>query len=279
MSSALRFVGLAAAACLALGVSGCEAVTSGVDNALDELKKPAVITADAPFAGSPAEKFGDGADAIELPQAERVGRFSARDVAYAYRVTKRILTAAYLDRPTLEGGRPVAYARLLDPEQRKEFLKGLDHKDPEKNTRGWVASFAKGKAELVGDVIKVNGTMSARPGKDEDGNPELWVDFPYRFVYAVRKPGTDKITRVMAYDKGRIQFWRDAPGERLRHWVASSEEAWTVGVQCGTDDGFLHPVYPGEEEAGTGPTGPTMDPFADQTGSDPGNDCQNAAEI
>lgn len=212
MSAALRAAALAAAACLTIGVTGCGAVRTGVRNALDELEKPAVITADAPFAGSPAEKFGDGADAIVIPPAKRVGRFSARDVTHAYRVTKKILVAAYLDRPTLMGGKPVAYARALDPEQRKTFLRLLDHKNQDKNSRSWVVSFGRGEAELVGDVIKVKGSMAARQGKDENGDPELWVEYTYRFVYAVRKPGTDKITRVMAYDKARTEFWRDSPG-------------------------------------------------------------------
>jgi hypothetical protein len=266
MNTVLRVTALAAAGCLALSAAGCAALEQGAQDLLGDLEKPAVIKADAPFAGSSAEKFGDGPDAIVPPRATRVGRYSARDVAYAYRVTKRILVAAYLDRPTLLGGKPVAYASALDPDQRKDFLKRLDHKDPDENSRSWVTSFAKGEAELVGDVIKVKGAMSAKEGKDKDGNPELQIDFAYRFVYAVRKPGTDVITRVMTYDKARVSFWRESPGARLRHWLGDSEEAWTAGIQC-IWDGYVHPLYPGMEDKGALAQGPTEDPFADSTPS------------
>jgi len=279
MSLASRTAALATAVSLAVAVSGCQALGIGVERSLGELRKPAVIKEDNPFEGSPAEKFGNGADAIVIPRARRVGQFSARDVAYAYRVTKKILMAAYLDRRTLMAGHPAAYARALDPEQREIFLKLLDHEDQEKNSRSWVVSFAKGEAELVGDVIKVKGSMSARQGKDEEGNPELWIVYSFRFVYAVRKPGTDKITRVMAYDKARTEFWRDSPGARLRHWVGDSTEAWYAGVQCKWD-GFLHPLYPGEKDTGAPATGPTMDPFSDDrsnTTSD--SECQNVGDV
>src|SRR5690606_16000709 len=187
MSFALRAAALATAACLAVGVSGCQALGIGVERTLGELQKPAVITEDNPFAGSPAEKFGNGADAIAIPRARRVGQFWARDVDYAYCVTEKMLMAGYLDRRTLLARKPGAYARALDPEQRKTFLKLLDHEDQEKNSRSWVVSFAKGEAELVGDIIKVKGSMRARQGKDDEGNPELWIEYAFRFVYAVRK--------------------------------------------------------------------------------------------
>lgn len=280
--SGLRAAAAAVAVSLAAGLSGCAALEEQVrqvgEDIRQELSKPDAIPADAPFAGSPAEKFGHGATAIVAPDPKPKGRFSAEDVAYAYRITKKILASAYLHKPTLMGGKPTAFARALDPEQRKIFLKGLDHKNQKKNTRGWVASFAPGEAELVGDVIKVDGSMSARQGKDQNGDPELWVNFEYRFVYAVRKPGTDKITRVMAYDKGQMEFWRDAPGQRLRHWVGDSTDSWVAGVECRWDDGFLYPSYPGEADAGESGKGPVQDPYADSTPMGE-QECANVSDI
>ncbi|WP_146607500.1 hypothetical protein [Spongiactinospora gelatinilytica] len=249
-----------------------------LQKALDEAVAPSdVIKADAPFARSKAEEFGEGAAAIVVPQAVKVGAFSRKDVGAAYRTAKKMLSAAYLDRVTLLGGKPAAFARLLDPEQRKDLLKNLDHKNQKKNSRGEVASFAKGQAELVGDVIKVQGKMSAKPRKGDDGGPELRVTYEYRFVYAVRKPGTGLIARVMAYDKGAYDFWRDAPGGSLRHWWMGSDDRWQAGVECEPDDGFIWPTYPGAAPTGVQPSGPVQDAYAYGKSTD--EDCSSVGDI
>ncbi|WP_283134839.1 hypothetical protein [Rhizohabitans arisaemae] len=278
MPTTLRAMVVATATACTLFVStGCGITGGDIANALLPVEEPTIDPA-APFAGSPSEKFGNGADAIVIPKAKAVGRYTAKDVAYAYTLTKKILTAAYLDRVTLLDGKPDTFKKLLDPNQRKNFLRDLDSKDPEKNTRGWVASFSPGTAELVGDVIKVQGKLSAAPGKDENGEPELHVKFDYRFVYAVRKPGTDKITRVMYYDRAKVSFWRNAPREPLKHWIEGSDESWSAGVEC-TDDGFLHPSYPGEASKGTKPSGPAEDPYAESTGSADDDGCGTVDDI
>ncbi|RBQ20425.1 hypothetical protein DP939_11630 [Spongiactinospora rosea] len=249
-----------------------------LQKALDKAVPPEyTITAEAPFAGSKAETFGDGAAAIVPPEAVKAGAFSRKDVAVAYRTAKKMLVAAYLDRVTLQGGKPQAFARLLGPEQRKDFLKNLDHKDQNKNSRGEVASFAKGQAELVGDVIKVQGKMSAKPRKGDDGGAELRVTYEYRFVYAVRKPGTGMITRVMAYDKGAYDFWRDAPGGPLQHWWMGSDERWQAGVECEPDDGFIRPTYPDAAPTGVQPSGPVQDAYGEGESSD--EDCGSVGDI
>ncbi|MDH2430258.1 hypothetical protein [Sphaerisporangium sp. TRM90804] len=270
---------LALASSLLLGAGGCAAVERGAAGVLEAVGDPSVITADKPFAGSPAEKFADGKAGMVIPQAARVGRFTAKEVSYAYRKTRNILAAAYLDRPTLLGGRAAAYARQLHPEQAKDFRAKLDRKDQSQNSRGWVMSFAKGKAELVGQVIKVRGTMSAAEGKDEEGRPELWVRFEYRFVYPVRKPGTSAIVRVMAYEKARVSFWRNPATGRLDPWHDDAEDKWTAGVECEPEDGFVYPAYPDSTSGGGRGTAPAEDPFAKPSAPMKDGDCPDVEGV
>ncbi len=53
-----------------------------------------------------------------------------------------------------------------------------------------VMSFPPGKAQLIGDVIKVHGTMHAHAAVDKDGYNVLDVDVDYLFVYAIEPPHT-----------------------------------------------------------------------------------------
>ncbi|MEO3860455.1 hypothetical protein [Acrocarpospora sp. B8E8] len=170
---------------------------------METLIEGRAIDADRPFAGSPSEKFADGADGIVIPGAMPVEGFSFQDVAEAYKTAKELLEAAYLDRSTLLGGHPDAYANLLDPEQRAWFLQGLVQ---EKSTRYEVMSFAPGIVDLVGPIIKVQGSMSAISAVDA-GNRKLYVAVEYRFVYAVRPKGRKgPVELVMSYVKDRYEF-------------------------------------------------------------------------
>src|SRR5215472_16507105 len=145
-----------------------------------------------PFAGTPADGWADGAAGIVPPPARPVGGFSAAQVAAAYATTRKLLIAANLDRQTLLGGPPTAFAKLLTARQRAEFLDGLNKKGVHKggypvSTRKWVASFAPGSAKLVGNVIKVHGAMSARSIR-ESGMVVLAIEVNYIFGYAIEPP-------------------------------------------------------------------------------------------
>jgi hypothetical protein len=123
----------------------------------------------APFTGTPAASFADGAAGIVVPAAHRVGRFSATQVAAAYRTTRKMLIAAHLNGRTLRGGSPAAFANLLIPQQRSFFVGHLDKtgtssRGAERSTRNWLTSFAPGSTQFDGKVIKVHGTMRATLG-------------------------------------------------------------------------------------------------------------------
>ncbi|SDG33454.1 hypothetical protein SAMN05421505_103232 [Sinosporangium album] len=250
---------------LALSLSGCAAVAQLTDEAGNLLENSAgvndVITADAPFRGSPSEKYADGAAGIAIPEATRVKWFSKTDVAWAYRKAKKLIEARHLDEQTLLGGRPTAYADQLHPRLRKEFLKYLDHKDQDEDTRAWVTSFAPGKVDLVGLVIKVQSTLSPSV-KIVENRRELHVTHESRIVYAVKpkgKPGP--IQRVMVYDKSVFEFWRERSGGRLNVWQGDHIEGWSANTRCDISDSFYHPDF---NLTGSGGTGPAQDPYKEQ---------------
>jgi hypothetical protein len=83
----------------------------------------------------------------------------------------KCLTPLFPACPTLAGGAPDAFANLLIPEQRAQFVAGLDRTGVDaqgltRSTRPWITSFAPGTTQLVGDVIKVHGIMAGSTGRN-----------------------------------------------------------------------------------------------------------------
>ena len=218
-----------------------------------------------PFLGTPADSWANGAAGIVAPAARPAGGFTAAQVAAAYATTRKLLIAADLDRRTLLGGSPAALAGLLTPAQRATFLAGLGQQGVARNgyplsTRTWVTSFAPGSAELIGTVIKVHGTMSAR-AVTESGTPVLAVSVDYLFTYAVQSPHdpTDW-TRVAIRQHGSVDFaqWDD-PGGALEPWDKTVIE--TAGLQCGPGGGYVYPNYPTDRSVDAAQTGPVIHPY------------------
>jgi hypothetical protein len=219
-----------------------------------------------PFLGTPADSWANGAAGIVAPAAQPAGGFTAAQVAAAYATTRQLLIAADLDRQTLLGGSPAALARLLTPAQRATFLAGLGQQGVAKNgyplsTRTWVTSFAPGSAELIGTVIKVHGTMSAR-AVTESGTAVLAVNVDYQFTYAVQSPhDPNDWTRVDIRQHGSVDFaqWDD-PGGALEPWDRTVIE--TTGLQCGPGGGYVYPNYPAGWSVDADQTGPVIHPYS-----------------
>ena len=219
--------------------------TSGSPGA-SSLPTPTVA---APFLGTPAQSYADGAAGIVIPPAHAVGNYPAATVAAAYQTTKTLLIAANLNGPTLNGGTPAAFANLLIPLQRSFFLGHLDEtgsgpNGASKTTRVWVTAFAPG-SQLVGNVIKVYGTMHAATGKNGSFNA-LVITGNYLFVYAVERPG-QPWTLMRIVEHYIVQNYLapyDHPGGALEPWWQPQSSA--AGSQCGTDDGYVHPDFTGE---------------------------------
>lgn len=230
-----------------------------------------------PFDGSPAQGWADGAAGITIPAARAHGPYTTAQVRSAYKTTRKLLIAGNLDRPTLLGGAPTAFADLLPRQERSQFLGGLHtralYKDgSEQNTRTWVSSFAPGSVSFVTTVIKVRGTMSASTAT-ESGTVVLRITFDYLFVYAVEPPGDPADwMRIVQQQYGSVDFaqWDD-PGGPLEPWITVGTNS--SGVRCGTRDGYIHPQFPQGPPPSVQPPGKPHDPYSLATGSATGASC------
>lgn len=222
-----------------------------------------------PFSGTPANHWGDGAAGIVLPAAKPIGGYTATQVESAYGKTRQLLTAAYLDKNTLLGGKPTAFADLLTSQEATWFLAGLNKTGVDKqgydlSTRDLVMAFPPGDAQLIGNVIKVHGTMQARSAT-KDGQSVLDVTTDYIFVYPVEPPRRPTAwMRVVDQESWTVSFGDWAGG-------ATSFEPWVdetgggvAGTECGTADGYEHPDYPNSPKASAqpSPSGTPIDPYA-----------------
>ncbi|MEU4534637.1 hypothetical protein AB0G15_07210 [Streptosporangium sp. NPDC023825] len=215
----------------------------------------------SPFDGSPAQGYADGAKGLVMPPARAVGGLSRKEVSAAMRHARSLLVASHLDEKVLMGGRPEKLIRLLDPEQRTPFVKGL--KSPGRkgayHSRQWVTSLAPGSAELVTRTVKVDGETRLSAFR-ENGLRGVRVKVNYLFVYAVRRPGRpDTVTRLVAHSVGVVQAWRD--GDRLRFWVGDWNRGGVASARCDIDDGFVRPFYP-DSQTDVKATGPAVDPYS-----------------
>jgi hypothetical protein len=219
-----------------------------------------------PAGSASADRWADGAAGIVTPAATSVGGFTPAQVAAAYETTRKLLIAANLDKQTLLGGPPTAFASLLTRKQLSIFLAGLNKTGVDKlgkplSTRTWVASFAPGSTDLIGNVIKVHGTMSAR-AVTRSGTVILAIEVNYLFAYAVEPPHdpTDW-TRVVDHEYGSIDFARwDGRAGALQPW--DNATIGSAGTQCGTTDGYIHPNYPSDRSIDTAPSGPLMNVYS-----------------
>ena len=214
-----------------------------------------------PFAGSPAEHFADGAAGIVPPAPHAVGRYPAAQVARAYAAVRAMLIAAHLNRRTLLGGTPAAFARLLTSQQRHFFDRHLDNHSGS-STRYWVTSFAPGSAQLAGSVVKVHGSMKAVTAVDAGNRPVLRVKADYLFVYPVQRPGAPATRmRIVVRDVEWVDFahW-DRLGGPLEPWWTPQGGA-TDGSRCDVNDGYVHPEFRYGAPDHVRPSGRPVDPY------------------
>jgi hypothetical protein len=226
-----------------------------------------------PFTGTPADHWADGAAGIVPPAAEPIGPYSKAQVQYADQTTRALLIAANLDKQTLLGGTPTAFADLLTTPQKAWFMAGLDKKGVDKqgddlSTRVWVMSLFPGSSQLIGSVIKVHGSMYAKAIRHSDGTYELDVFVDYLFVYPIEPPHQpDQWMRVVSEVGWTVAFgnWAGA-SSTFAPWLADNgADSALSGVDCGTSDGYSHPDYPvstvpGAQPSNT-PTGTPVDPY------------------
>jgi hypothetical protein len=225
-----------------------------------------------------SEHWANGAAGIVIPAPRTHGPYTAAQVRSAYETTRELLIAGNLDWPTLRGGTPKAFEKLLIKSELKAFLAGLhstkvDKTGEEENTRGWITTFAPGSAKFVTTVVKVHGTMKASV-IHQSGTPVLRITVDYIFVYVVEPPGDPADwMRVVQQQTGTVDFARfDEEGGSFEPWYSVS--GTTAGVQCATHDGYIHPDYPSGPPDTVQASGKPVNPYSLAT-PPAGAACQN----
>ncbi len=221
----------------------------------------------APFAGTPAESYADGAAGIVPPAPHAVGRYPAAQVGRAYAKVKEMLAAAHLNTVTLMSRPPTAFARLLTVPERREFYRdlnktGIARQGWLRSTRSWVTSFAPGSTQLVTSVVKVHGFMHAVTATDPGGRPVLRIKADYLFVYAVERPGSPGTgMRIVERDVVRVDFahWDRLTGPLEPWWTP--EGGGPAGGRCDATDGYVHPGFPSGIPDRTPATGKPVNPY------------------
>lgn len=231
-----------------------------------------------PWAGSPAEGWPSGPDAIELPPATAVGVFDEKQVTAQLKLVKDFLVAANLDPTVIAGGRPEAALALLDSQARKRAVNALDHPSAELDGTWMFSRFDLKGSVPVTNTVKVQGRMSF----EGDGEKGVLVHTDYTFVYALR-PGTGVtaeqsggtakpvdvspntwtartvVRRVITVRFANPRAFQVDPKKITFH----ATESTAGNSACGIDDGFFHPTF--NQVFGSAPdpsqTGPTTDPY------------------
>jgi len=276
-------IAVAVTACL--GAAGCSVVKSAASAQASPSEiplhdTPAGPSAD-PFAATPADHWANGAAGIVLPAAKPIGGFTTAQVESAYQTTRKLLIAADLDKTTLLGGAPTAFADLLTNASRTWFLDGLNKEGVNKagaplSTRQYVVSFAPGSTQLIGNVIKVHGTMHAQAATN-GGSPELDIYVDYLFTYAAEPPHhPEDWMRLVSEAAWDVSFgdWQGAPTS-FEPWFSTDGDDGVAGNSCGNKDGYVHPAWPStrETEPSASGSGAPLNPYA--PGQSASVTCQN----
>ncbi|MGW3032655.1 hypothetical protein ACWDCB_15660 [Streptomyces sp. NPDC001178] len=215
-----------------------------------------------PFAGSPAERWADGAAGIVLPKATPVGTLSKARVEQALRQTRTLLVDANLDPATLRGERPATALGVIEPQQ-TELLTRLDtalsKPDEKHDPLSMFSRFDPAEIRLVGDVIKTRGRITFKAGEQSS----VAVHADYTFVYPVTRAGGSKeVTRTIVRRVLDIQMSDPARYKVTPGKITIRRYDRDVGNSaCDVYDGYLHPAFTSDTATGAPPTGPTTDPY------------------
>lgn len=236
---------------------------------------PDTPTLDRPFAGSPAERWADGAAAIVVPKATPVGTFTSAQVAAALKQAKTLLVGANLNPGTLRGERPESVLALLDPKQPRmldDVNSWLRAPGKKHDPLMLFSRFDPAEVRPAGDVVKVRGRTTFKAG----AHASVAIHMDYTFVYPLIQadqaskasgatetsgPSTEVartiVRRVLDLELLDPRKYQATPGK-----LSITRYDQDLGnTACDVYDGFLHPQFVSAAPTGAPPTGPTTDPY------------------
>ncbi|MFB9461660.1 hypothetical protein [Streptomyces cinereospinus] len=220
-------------------------------------------TLDAPFRGSPATSWAEGADAIVPPAARAASGMSAEQVELALWRTKEFLVAANLDARVRGGGQPARALELLDPKQPgmlSDARRALRSPDREHDPVALFSRFDPAEVRPAGDVVKVRGRMTFEAGKP--GQVRVRADYTFVYPMVRAEDGAERVSRTIV--RRELTMLLSDPAR----WAATAGklqaeryDAAFFNVSCENDGGFLHPSFPTAAPTEAPPTGEAHDPY------------------
>ncbi|WLW52808.1 hypothetical protein [Streptomyces sp. YU58] len=239
---------------------------------------PETPTLDAPFAGSPALRWADGAAGIVPPEAKAVDGLPKERVELALRLTKKLLVAANLDPRTVRGERPEDAFAVLDPKQPKLFddlNRSLRAPSDADDPLRLFSRFDPKDVRLVGDVIKTRGRMTFEKG--EQGGVAVHAD--YTFVYPlVPADGRTEVARTIVRRAIDVELLDPARYVATPNRLNVLRYDRDVGnTSCDVHDGYLHPEFPSDTATDGPGNGPVRDPYDRSREIGTGGDCGTAS--
>lgn len=243
---------------------------------------PDTPTLARPFAGSPAERWADGAAGIVLPEATPVGTLSKAQVEQALQQTRTLLVDANLNSATLRGERPATALGVIEPRQ-TDLLTRLDTSlakpDEKHDPLSLFSRFDPAEIKLVGDVIKTRGRITFKAGEQSS----VAVHADYTFVYpVVRTGGSKEVTRTIVRRVLDIQMSDPARYKVTPGKITIRRYDRDIGNSaCDVYDGYLHPGFTSDTATGAPPAGPTTDPYDRSKGIDDNRtgDCGTVSRV
>ncbi|MFF7889057.1 hypothetical protein ACH40F_49855 [Streptomyces sp. NPDC020794] len=256
---------------------------TGPPTAAPSSAAPDTPTLDRPFAGSPAERWADGAAAIVVPKATPVAAFTSAQVAAALKQAKTLLVGANLAPGTLRGERPESALAVLDPKQPRmldDVNSWLRAPGKKHDPLMLFSRFDPAEVRPAGDVVKVRGRMTFKAGAHGSVAIHMDYTFVYPLIQADQASKTQGATETSgAPTKGsgggstevaRTIVRRVLDLELLdpRKYQATPGKLSVIrydqdlgNTACDVYDGFLHPQFDSAAPTGAPATGPTTDPY------------------
>jgi hypothetical protein len=196
----------------------------------------------APFEGTPAANYPEGADGIAMPTATAVSGFTASQVKAALNQVHSALIAARLDSKMLVDRDPSAFLALISGGERDDLKN--DFKSDKFST--YATQIAPGH-KLSRFAPRVQGRTTFRAATNSNGVREIEIITNYVWVYAFDEPAAEQGDNlVVIHDNVTwdVPSTKDVAKSDQGLWVDESE-SYGSNVDCDQfDKGLIAPGQP-----------------------------------